>query len=63
MKVRASLFFLIFAVFCASAATVGEFADKVAPLIDPAKLATLKTRGANPRVQKIVFWLATARTN
>jgi len=32
----------------------------VAPLIDPAKLATLKDRGANPRIQKAVaiLWAA-----
>jgi len=33
----------------------------IASLIDPAKLATLGKRGANPRVQKCVYWLATAR--
>lgn len=33
----------------------------IASLADPAKLATLKSRGANPRVQKITYWLATAR--
>jgi len=32
-----------------------------APLIDPAKLATLGKRGANQRVQKAVYWLAEAR--
>ncbi len=31
------------------------------PLCDPAKLATLSERGANPRVRKIVYWLETAR--
>jgi len=36
-------------------------ASKIASLIDPAKLATLGERGANPRVQKAVYWLATAR--
>jgi len=30
-------------------------------LIDPAKLRTLAERGANPRVQKAVFWLAAAK--
>ena len=34
-----------------------------ANLADPAKLATLGVRGANPRVQKITCWLATAQTN
>jgi hypothetical protein len=38
-----------------------NFAAKLAPLIDPAKLATLGERGANPRVQKYVAQLAEAR--
>lgn len=33
----------------------------ISELISPAKLATLSKRGANPRVQKCVYWLATAR--
>lgn len=33
----------------------------VRSLSDPAKLATLGHRGANPRLNKIVFWLAQAR--
>jgi len=38
-----------------------DFAKKIAPLIDPAKLATLGSRGANSRIQKCVYWLAEAR--
>jgi hypothetical protein len=38
-----------------------DFAAKIAPLIDPAKLATLGKRGADSRVQKCVYWLAEAR--
>ncbi len=38
-----------------------DYADHLASLIDPAKLATLGPRGANPRVQKAVYWLAQAR--
>jgi hypothetical protein len=38
-----------------------DYAAKVAPLIDPAKLATLGQRGANGRVQKAVYWLEMAR--
>lgn len=38
-----------------------DFAQHVASLIDPAKLATLGKRGANTRVQKAVYWLAEAR--
>jgi len=38
-----------------------DYAAKIAPLIDPAKLATLKERRANPRVQKVGYWLEMAR--
>jgi hypothetical protein len=38
-----------------------DYAQNIASLIDPAKLATLGKRGANPRVQKAVYWLASAR--
>jgi hypothetical protein len=35
-------------------------ADQIASLIDPSKLATLRERGANPRIQKItaILWIA-----
>lgn len=33
-----------------------DYAKNIASLIDPAKLATLRARGANPRVQKYVYW-------
>ncbi|MFO1440749.1 MAG: hypothetical protein U1F81_20700 [Verrucomicrobiaceae bacterium] len=36
-------------------------AERIAALIDPAKLATLAPRGANPRVQKYVAQLEDAR--
>ena len=36
----------------AAAGNVEYYAQRIAPLVDPAKLATLGTRGANPRVQK-----------
>jgi len=42
-------------------ATAADTAAIVAELINPGKLATLRPRGANPRVQKCVYWLATAR--
>ena len=38
-----------------------DYAQHIADLIDPSKLATLGERGANPRVQKAAYWLATAR--
>lgn len=38
-----------------------DFARRIASLIEPAKLATLGKRGANPRVEKYVAQLAEAR--
>jgi hypothetical protein len=46
---------------CAVDIRVEAYAAKVAPLVDPAKLATLRERGANPRVQKYVAQLAEAK--
>lgn len=40
-----------------------DYTSHIATLIDRAKLDTLGERGANPRVQKAVYWLATARAN
>jgi hypothetical protein len=39
-----------------------DYAARLTPLIDPAKLATLGRRGANPRIQKCVYWLDAAST-
>jgi hypothetical protein len=50
---------------CCSLGVLGgttDHAARIANLIAPAKLSTLSERGANPRVQKAVYWLATART-
>lgn len=47
--------------FTAGAGTVADYAAKIVPLIDPAKLSTLGPRGANTRVQKITFRLASAK--
>ncbi len=38
-----------------------DHAERIASLIDPAKLTTLKTRGAIPRIHKIVYQLELAR--
>ena len=38
-----------------------DYAANIASLIEPSKLATLGKRGANSRVQKCVYWLATAK--
>jgi hypothetical protein len=42
-------------------AVPSDHVSKIASLIDPAKLSTLGKRGANPRVQKAVYWLEMAR--
>ena len=45
----------------AAICSASQFSDILVSLADPAKLATLGERRANPRVQKIVYWLETAR--
>src|ERR1051325_5380092 len=45
----------------AFAETAAAYAERISSLIEPAKLATLGKRGANPRVQKYVAQLAEAR--
>lgn len=62
MQSRFLALLLTLATLASSAADIETFAQWIAPLIDPAKLATLKSRGANPRVQKYVAALAEART-
>ena len=54
---------LLLAVVCATgaAASLDQHADKLANLTDPAKLATLRQRAANPRIQKAVAILEDAR--
>jgi hypothetical protein len=52
---------LLVTAFRLAAGVTEDYATKIAPLIDPAKLATLGQRGANPRVQKAVYWLEMAR--
>lgn len=43
------------------AGPVEDYAERIAPLIEPAKLATLGPRGASQRVQKATYWLAMAK--
>ena len=57
MRLFAFLFFLLARIASAQTAAI----EAIANLADPAKLATLSARGANPRVQKITYWLATAK--
>ena len=63
MKSHASIVALLLSALCCIAGPVEEYAETIAPLIDPAKLATLKARTVNPRVRKYVYWLGMARTN
>ncbi|MES3030926.1 MAG: hypothetical protein V4697_00775 [Patescibacteria group bacterium] len=61
VKIPGCLLALLLSVVCAVGATVQDYADKIAPLIDPAKLAELRERGANQRVQKITYYLYSAK--
>lgn len=61
MRVISTLLGCVLLAFQAVAAQTNH-ASQIASLINPAKLATLGERGANPRVQKVVYVLATART-
>lgn len=62
---RLNVIRLLAAACCVLLATSGSaatnYAANLASLLDPAKLARLGPRSANPRVQKAVYWLATAR--
>src|SRR5207248_10228519 len=60
MRFLSTLLLWVLLAFQAATAQLNN-AARIASLIDPAKLATLGQRGANPRVQKAVYWLATAR--
>jgi hypothetical protein len=60
MRLLSTLLCWLLLAFQAAAAQV-DHVSQIANLIAPAKLATLGERGANPRVQKAVYWLATAR--
>jgi len=61
MRVLPNLFVLLF-FLCLQACgdQAGTHAQLIQSLIEPAKLATLKERGANPRVQKVtaILWKA-----
>lgn len=51
------------AVSSALGASLETYTSKLTPLIAPAKLATLRERGANPRIQKAVAILEDARVD
>jgi len=59
MRALYTLLCLVLLAFKATAAAT-NYAANLASLLHPAKLATLGPRGANPRVQKAVYWLAVA---
>ncbi len=61
MVIRA--FALLAATVLPIMADCGDYVDKLAHLIEPAKLATLSPRAANPRIQKAVALLEEARRN
>lgn len=58
-----SFLVLVLAVVCSASVFAGQadYADRIADLIKPEKLATLGPRGANPRIQKCVAQLEAAR--
>ena len=56
------LFFVCLLNSCGKAEERNEFAANLAPLIDPAKLDSLKgKRAATPRLRKACYWLEMAR--
>ena len=61
---RLAFFFLLLCFPAVAKPTTPEAIAKeiIAPLIDPVKVATLKSeRAANPRLYKVLYWLETAR--
>jgi hypothetical protein len=61
MKRLLATLFVAFLPLAVCAAPLQDHLAKLVPLIDPAKLATLAERGANPRLQKAVAILEDAR--
>ena len=56
------LFFVLLLNSCGKAEERNEFAANLAPLLDPAKLDSLKgKRAATPRLRKACYWLEMAR--
>lgn len=54
---------LLFAPCCGRPVAVHDPSTLIQPLIDPAKLATLRERGANSRIQKVTAILWQAKVN
>ena len=63
MQLPVVLGVLLLSALCCLAGTVEDYSRKIAPLIEPSKLATLRVRGANSRVQKVTYWLAMAKAD
>ena len=61
--IRHLLLAFFFLIPCCGRPTVHDPATLIQPLIDPAKLATLGERGANPRIQKITAILRQAKAD
>src|SRR4051794_33846236 len=58
---RSLRYVLCLLIASAAVCCAADVAGIIVSLADPAKLATLGERGANPRVQKITYWLETGR--
>ena len=56
-------FFLLATALVLAAGEAADFSAQLTPLIDPAKLATLGQRAANPRLQKAVAVLAATKAS
>jgi hypothetical protein len=56
-------FFFVLLVLLPLMAVGSDYSSHIASLIDRSKLSTLGERAANPRIQKAVYWLETARQN
>jgi hypothetical protein len=65
MRAFLSMFLMLallpFALAAGKPQSAADFAKIIAPQVDPAKLATLRARGANPRICRITYWLESAR--
>jgi hypothetical protein len=59
MRLFCTFCWLLLALQCSSAPA--DYPAQIASLIDPANMATLGERSANPRIQKAVHWLAAAQ--
>lgn len=61
-RILAAVLLIVAMLTAATAAERADIPKSIASLIAPDKLTTLGKRETNPRVQKYVYWLETART-